>query len=166
MRFGGVVALGGVSFDVGYGQICGLIGPNGSGKTTLFNCISGFYRYGDGDILFEGRSLKNLGRYRMAGLGIGRTFQNVALFRRMSVRDNILVGAHHLGRSGFIANALRLPVVQQEDAAAVARLHDLLDLLDLNDVAADPGRQSAVRHAEARRIGARADRGSEAADAR
>jgi branched-chain amino acid transport system ATP-binding protein len=135
MRFGGVVALGGVSFDVGYGQICGLIGPNGSGKTTLFNCISGFYRFADGDILFEGRSLKNLGRYRMAGLGIGRTFQNVALFRRMSVRDNILVGAHHLGRSGFIANALRLPVVQQEDAAAVARLHDLLDLLDLNDVA-------------------------------
>ena len=61
MRFGGVVALGGVSFDVGYGQICGLIGPNGSGKTTLFNCISGFYRFADGDILFEGRSLKDLG---------------------------------------------------------------------------------------------------------
>ena len=61
MRFGGVVALGGVSFDVGYGQICGLIGPNGSGKTTLFNCISGFYRFADGDILFEGRSLKGLG---------------------------------------------------------------------------------------------------------
>ena len=136
MRFGGVVALGGVSFDVGYGQICGLIGPNGSGKTTLFNCISGFYRFTDGDILFEGRSLKNLGRYRMAGLGLGRTFQNVALFRRMSVRDNILVGAHHLGRSGFVANALRLPVVRQEDTVAVARLHDLLDLLDLNDVAA------------------------------
>ena len=135
MRFGGVVALGGVSFDVGYGQICGLIGPNGSGKTTLFNCISGFYRYTDGDILFEGRSLKNLGRHRMAGLGLGRTFQNVALFRNMSVRDNILVGAHHLGRSGFIANALRLPVVRREDAVAVARLHDLLDLLDLHDVA-------------------------------
>ena len=136
MRFGGVIALGGVSFDVGYGEICGLIGPNGSGKTTLFNCISGFYRYTDGDILFEGRSLKNLGRYRMAGLGLGRTFQNVALFRRMSVRDNILVGAHHLGHSGFIANAIRLPVVRQEDDVAVARLHDLLDLLDLNDVAA------------------------------
>ena len=119
MRFGGVVALGGVSFDVGYGQICGLIGPNGSGKTTLFNCISGFYRFTDGDIQFEGRSLKKLGRHRMAGLGIGRTFQNVALFRRMSVRDNILVGAHHLGRSGFISNALRLPVVRQEEDAGV-----------------------------------------------
>ncbi len=138
MRFGGVVALAGVSFDVGAGQICGLIGPNGSGKTTLFNCISGFYRYTDGDILFEGRSLKNLGRHRMAGLGLGRTFQNVALFRNMSVRDNILVGAHHLGRSGFISNALRLPVVRQEEAVAVVRLHDLLDLLDLDDVAGRP----------------------------
>jgi branched-chain amino acid transport system ATP-binding protein len=135
-NFGGFVALDNIGVEIRKGERFGLIGPNGSGKTTLFNCISGFYRYGDGDILFEGRSLKNLGRYRMAGLGIGRTFQNVALFRRMSVRDNILVGAHHLGRSGFIANALRLPVVQQEDAAAVARLHDLLDLLDLNDVAA------------------------------
>lgn len=135
MRFGGVVALAGVSFDVGYGQICGLIGPNGSGKTTLFNCISGFYRYTDGDIRFEGRSLKNLGRHRMAGLGLGRTFQNVALFRRMSVRDNILVGAHHLGRSGFIANAIRLPVVRKEDEQAFSRLDDLLDLLDLHDVA-------------------------------
>ena len=135
MRFGGVVALGGVSFDVGYGQICGLIGPNGSGKTTLFNCISGFYRYTDGDILFEGRSLKNLGRHRMADLGLGRTFQNVALFRNMSVRDNILVGAHHLSRSGFIANAVRLPVVRQEEVQAFGRLRDLLDLLDLHDVA-------------------------------
>ena len=71
----------------------------------------------------------------MAGLGIGRTFQNVALFRNMSVRDNMLVGAHHLGRSGFITNALRLPVVRREEQQAVARLRDLLDLLDLNDVA-------------------------------
>jgi branched-chain amino acid transport system ATP-binding protein len=135
MRFGGVVALGGVSFDVGYGQICGLIGPNGSGKTTLFNCISGIYRYADGEVLFEGRSLKGLPRHRMAGLGIGRTFQNVALFRLMSVRDNILVGAHHLGHSGFIANALRLPVVRREEKQAVGRLGDLLQLLDLDAVA-------------------------------
>ena len=138
MRFGGVVALGGVSFQVGYGQICGLIGPNGSGKTTLFNCISGFYRFTDGDINFEGQSLKGLGRHRMADLGLGRTFQNVALFRNMSVRDNVLVGAHHLGRSGFIANALRLPVVRREDVQAFARLRDLLELLDLNDVAERP----------------------------
>jgi branched-chain amino acid transport system ATP-binding protein len=136
MRFGGVAALSGVSFEVGHGEICGLIGPNGSGKTTLFNCISGFYRYTAGDIRFEGCSLKHLPRHRMAGLGLGRTFQNVALFRQMSVRDNILVGAHSLGHAGFIANALRLPVVRREDAQAGARLDDLLDLLDLRGVAA------------------------------
>ena len=116
-------------------QICGLIGPNGSGKTTLFNCISGIYRYAEGDILFEGSSLKGEPRYRMAPLGIGRTFQNVALFRSLSVRDNILVGGHHLARSGFTANALRLPLVRVEEATARGRLRDLLDLLTLGDVA-------------------------------
>jgi branched-chain amino acid transport system ATP-binding protein len=138
MRFGGVIALGGVSFDVGYSEICGLIGPNGSGKTTLFNCISGIYRYSDGDIAFEGSSLTGLPRYRMAKLGLGRTFQNVALFRPLSVRDNILVGAHHLGRSGFIANAFRLPFVQREDHDAESRMNDLLSLLDLHAVADRP----------------------------
>ncbi len=135
MRFGGIVALNGVSFEVGRRQICGLIGPNGSGKTTLFNCISGIYRHSRGEIRFEGQSLSGLPRHRMAGLGIGRTFQNVALFGSMTVRDNMLVGAHHLGRSGFIANALRLPAPALEDAQARARSDDLLDLLDLHDVA-------------------------------
>ena len=97
MRFGGIVALAGVSFDVGRNQICGLIGPNGSGKTTMFNCISGFYRYSQGDIVFDGTSLTGLPRHRMAGLGLGRTFQNVALFRTMTVRELWYVGAHHLG---------------------------------------------------------------------
>lgn len=138
VRFGGVIALGGVSFDVEHGQICGLIGPNGSGKTTLFNCISGFYRYEEGDIALEGRSLRSVPRHRMAALGIGRTFQNVALFRPLSVRDNVLVGAHHLGRSGFIANALRLPVVPREERAAATRMDALLELLDLRAVAAVP----------------------------
>jgi branched-chain amino acid transport system ATP-binding protein len=135
VRFGGVVALGGVSFDVGRGQICGLIGPNGSGKTTLFNCISGIYRCVRGDIRFEGRSLPGLPRHRMIELGIGRTFQNLALFRTMTVRQNVLVGAHHLGRSGFIANALRLPRVREEAHAAERQLRSLLDLLGLAEVA-------------------------------
>ncbi len=138
MRFGGVVALGGVSFDVGHRQIRGLIGPNGSGKTTLFNCISGIYRFVEGDILFEGRSLAKVPRHGMANVGLGRTFQNVALFKPLSVRDNILVGAHHLAHSGFIANALRLPVVRQEARAAEARLNDLMTLLDLHAVADTP----------------------------
>jgi branched-chain amino acid transport system ATP-binding protein len=135
VRFGGVTALNDVSFDVGQQEICGLIGPNGSGKTTLFNCISGFYRVNSGTINFDGKRLTGLPRHRMAGLGIGRTFQNVALFRRMSVRDNVLVGAHHTARSGFIANALRLPVVRREEREAEAVLDPLLDLLELRAVA-------------------------------
>ncbi len=135
IRFGGVIALAGVSFDVGRNQICGLIGPNGSGKTTLFNCISGIYRYTAGHILFDGQTLKGVPRHRMAHLGIGRTFQNVALFRGMSVADNILVGAHHLGRGGFVENALRMPVVRQEERQARGALAELLHMLDLEDVA-------------------------------
>ena len=135
MRFGGVTALAGVSFEVVRGQICGLIGPNGSGKTTLFNCISGIYRYNAGDIVFDGRSLTGMPRHRMAGLGLGRTFQNVALFRALTVRDNILVGAHHLGHGGFLADALRLPLAGREERAATTRLDELLHLLDLADVA-------------------------------
>src|SRR5208282_405042 len=88
-----------------------------------------------GHITFDGTRLTGLPRHRMASLGIGRTFQNVALFRRMSVRDNVLVGAHHEGRSGFIANALRLPMVRREEGAAAARLAPLLTLLDLGGVA-------------------------------
>jgi len=135
MRFGGVVALGGISFDVAPSQICGLIGPNGSGKTTLFNCISGIYRHTEGDIVFEGKSLTGLPRHRMAGLGIGRTFQNVALFRSLSVRDNVLVGAHHLGHSGFVANAIRMPLVRQEEWRAREKMAVLLHMLDLEAVA-------------------------------
>jgi branched-chain amino acid transport system ATP-binding protein len=138
VRFGGVIAVNGVSFDVGRSQICGLIGPNGAGKTTLFNCISGIYRCNEGEILFEGRKLAGEPRSRMASLGIGRTFQNVALFRTMTVRDNILVGGHHLGRSGFIANALRLPVVRREDRDVSGKAGYLLDLLDLGAVAEVP----------------------------
>ena len=138
VRFGGIVALGGVSFDVGERQICGLIGPNGSGKTTLFNCISGIYRCGEGDILFDGRSIARARRHDRARLGIGRTFQNVALFRAMSVRDNILVGVHHQGRSGFVANALRLPAVRREERDAAAKADRLLELLELQPVADQP----------------------------
>jgi len=138
VRFGGILALDGVSFEVAHGQICGLIGPNGSGKTTLFNCISGIYRLGRGDIAFDGHSLPPLPRHRRAALGIGRTFQNVALFPTMSVSDNVLVGAHALGRSGFLAHALRLPPVRREEAEARQKLAMLLALLGLEEVARVP----------------------------
>lgn len=135
VRFGGVVALNGVSFDVAPNQICGLIGPNGSGKTTLFNCISGFYRYSPGEIRFEGQSIADAKRHQMVDLGIGRTFQNVALFRAMTVRENVLVGAHHLAGAGFISHALRLSRARAEEQEAAEKATTLLRLLELEPFA-------------------------------
>ena len=85
VRFGGIVALAGVSFNLARGQILGLIGPNGAGKTTLFNCLSRLYQPSSGDILFEGKSILARPAHRIAEIGIGRTFQNVALFDRLTV---------------------------------------------------------------------------------
>jgi branched-chain amino acid transport system ATP-binding protein len=138
MRFGGVIAVGGVSLSVGQRNICGLIGPNGAGKTTLFNCISGIYRPSGGRIAFDGQEITGAPRHRMAGLGIGRTFQNVALFRTLSVRDNVLAGAHSRGGAGFVASALRLAPARREEAEAEGRLRPLLAMLDLASVAHVP----------------------------
>jgi len=135
VRFGGIAALDGVSFDVGNGQIAGLIGPNGAGKTTLFNCLSRLYEYQQGAILFEGGNLLDTPRHAIASLGIGRTFQNLALFRTMTVVQNIMLGAHCRSRGGFLANALRLPLVAREERAVSAQADRLVQLLDLRDVA-------------------------------
>jgi len=136
LRFGGIVALDRVSLDIARGQICGLIGPNGAGKTTLFNCLSRLYSPDEGDISFDGKPLLDVPRHRIAALGIGRTFQNLALFRTMSVRRNILVGAHCRIHSGFLSDALRLPHVQAEERALGRRVDDLVDMLGLGPVAA------------------------------
>ena len=133
VRFGGIVALDGVSFDVEAGSIVGLIGPNGAGKTTLFNCLSRLYECDRGDIVFDGRSLLAAPRHRIAAMGIGRTFQNVALFGSMSVLDNVRVGAHSRSSSGFFANALRLPSVPAEENTLSGRAGEILELLDLHD---------------------------------
>jgi len=136
VRFGGIVALEGVSFDVANGHIVGLIGPNGAGKTTLFNCLSRLYEFERGDIDFDGRSLKTLARHRIAAIGVGRTFQNLALFRSMTVRDNVLLGGHCRTRGGFLANMLRLPLVGREERRLQAQARELIELLDLQDVEA------------------------------
>ena len=131
VRFGGVVALDEVSFDVHAGQIVGLIGPNGAGKTTLFNCLSRLYQPSSGDILFEGRSLLAIPRHRIAAEGIGRTFQNVALFDRLTVLENVMVGRHSQTRSSFLANALRLPSVVTEQNGARDRAMELIEFMEL-----------------------------------
>ena len=138
LRFGGIAALEDVSFDVRPGEICGLIGPNGAGKTTLFNCLSRLYDVEKGEILFEGRSLRERSKYDVARLGIGRTFQNLALFHSMSVRDNVLVGGHCKSGGGFFADALRLPKVARSERRLGERAAELLATLDLTGVAAAP----------------------------
>jgi branched-chain amino acid transport system ATP-binding protein len=140
VRFGGILALDDISFDVNAGRICGLIGPNGAGKTTLFNCLSRLYQADAGTIQFAGKRLLQLPRYHVARLGIGRTFQNIALFQTMSVRDNVLIGGHCRGRNGFIANALRLPMVGREERLLSERATSLLEMLELTPIADEPVR--------------------------
>ena len=135
VRFGGIVALEDVSFDVMPGRIVGVIGPNGAGKTTLFNCLSRLYPFQGGSIFFGARSLLEIPRHGIAACGIGRTFQNLALFRTMSVLRNIMVGAHCRSRGGFLANALRMPLVAREEARVEAKARNLIELLDLQAVA-------------------------------
>ncbi|MBI5278321.1 MAG: ABC transporter ATP-binding protein [Burkholderiales bacterium] len=131
VRFGGIVALDGVSFDVKRGHICGLIGPNGAGKTTLFNCLSRLYPYQAGDMLFEGKSITNSPTHQIADMGIGRTFQNLAMFRTMPVRENVMVGAHCRSSAGFLSSALRLPSVSAEEAMLRDKARRIMDDLDL-----------------------------------
>ncbi|HQV56769.1 MAG TPA: ABC transporter ATP-binding protein [Ilumatobacteraceae bacterium] len=101
MRFGGVVALDGLSFDIGTGQICGLIGPNGAGKTTLFNVVSRIYQPQQGALMYRGTDLLRVPAHRIARLGIARTFQNLALFPTMTLLENVMVGAHRRGSVGY-----------------------------------------------------------------
>jgi branched-chain amino acid transport system ATP-binding protein len=134
VAFGGIVALDNVSFDVQPGQICGLIGPNGAGKTTLFNCLSRLYTPSHGTITFDGHPILSLPPDRIATIGIGRTFQNLALFNSMTVRENALTGAHSLMSAGFIADALRLPFVTREERKFAQIVDELISFLDLDKV--------------------------------
>ena len=138
LRFGGIVALDCVSFTIEEGQILGLIGPNGAGKTTLFNCVSRLYSPNRGEILFDGRSLLGWPPYRIAEIGIGRTFQNLALFAPQSVLDNVRIGAHARSRGDFVSDTLRLPWVRREEKVVTEIAWSLLRMLDLEDVALRP----------------------------
>jgi len=138
MRFGGIVALDDVSFDMGAGQILGLIGPNGAGKTTLFNCVSRLYTPNRGDLVFEGQSIIRDSPHHVAALGIGRTFQNLALFPTMTVLQNVMVGVHARTRSDFLSNALRLPSVAREERMMREGAMEAIAFLGLEGVVAHP----------------------------
>src|SRR3981189_3451939 len=109
VRFGGVVALDRVSFDVNAGEVVALIGPNGAGKTTLFNVIARVYRPAGGDVVLAGEPVLRLAPHQVVRRGLARTFQNLALFRSMTVLDNVLVGDHINTRSGFLGASAPLP---------------------------------------------------------
>jgi branched-chain amino acid transport system ATP-binding protein len=138
MRFGGIVALDAVSFDLAAGQIVGLIGPNGAGKTTLFNCVSRLYTPDEGEILFQGQSIIRDAPHHVAARGIGRTFQNLALFPTMSVLQNVMVGMHAGTHSDFLSNALRLPWVRREERQMRAAAMEMIAFLNLEAVAGQP----------------------------
>jgi len=138
LRFGGIVALDGVSFMLEEGQILGLIGPNGAGKTTLFNCVSRLYTPNRGDLLFEGQSMLWRPPYRISEIGIGRTFQNLALFAPQTVLDNIRLGGHAHSLSDFGSDALRLPWVRAQEETLTETAWSLIRMLDLEDVAMRP----------------------------
>ena len=135
LRFGGIIALDGVSFDQREGQILGLIGPNGAGKTTLFNCLSRLYSPDRGDIRFAGKSILSEPAHRITSIGICRTFQNLALFQRMNVLDNIRVGFHSTTQSNFFSNSVGLPSVRRQAAEVEYVAWTLIDYLDLRSVA-------------------------------
>jgi branched-chain amino acid transport system ATP-binding protein len=132
LSFGGVSALTLVDLSVREGSITGIIGPNGAGKTSLLNCISGFYRPQHGRVHFEGRDVTRVAPDRRAALGIGRTFQNVALFEGMSVLDNVKLGAHARLRSGIVSTMLGTRAARREELELRAQVEDeVLDFLEM-----------------------------------
>lgn len=135
-RFGGIVALDGVSFDVEPGQILGLIGPNGAGKTTVFNCISRFYDPEAGSIKFDGVDLLQLRPHDVIRAGVARTFQQAELFKTMSVFDNLLVGQHaRIGASG-LGGFLRTWLADRQVRHNAEAIIDFLDLREVCDMPA------------------------------
>ena len=135
VKFGGIVALDGVTFDIQRGQVLGLIGPNGAGKTTMFNCISRLYTPASGEIQFEGVTILDKPPHLMPDVGIGRTFQNVALFPNLTVMDNVLVGGHSKSNGDPISDALTLPWVRRQEKQLLAAAHEAIDYLNLGAVA-------------------------------
>jgi len=150
MVFGGLRAVGGVSFDVPAGSIFGLIGPNGAGKTTVFNCVTGVYTPTRGAIRFEGRRIDGEPAYAIADGGIARTFQNIRLFGAMTVLENVLVANHRATRASFFDALLRTKRYADDEAAMRARAMELLAIFGLDDEAG--AKASALPYGDQRRL--------------
>ncbi|MET0741219.1 MAG: ABC transporter ATP-binding protein [Candidatus Nanopelagicales bacterium] len=133
VRFAGVTALDSVSFDVAPMAIHAVIGPNGAGKSTLFNVVSGAYRPANGAVWFRGTDLTQTQPHDVAGLGVARTFQNIALLASETVEDNLMLGRHHLTHAGYLATAVGLPRVRREDRRHRTRAREIAAFVGLSD---------------------------------
>jgi len=132
-EFGGLRALDSVYLNIEEKEIFGIIGPNGAGKTTLFNIITGIYVPTEGNLIFNGQRLNNVPAYEIARLGIARTFQNIRLFNKLSVLDNVRMGSYGVTHSGFVAGMLGLPSSRREERQILENSQQLLDLVELSD---------------------------------
>ena len=131
IHFGGIKAVDGVSFQVNEGEVFTIIGPNGAGKSTIFNMISRIYDPSEGSIVFEGNELTEIPPHKVAGLGIARTFQNIELFERATVLQNLLVGRHAHRRTSLMAELLFLPSVRKQELQHREAAEKVIDFLDL-----------------------------------
>src|SRR3984893_833474 len=136
--FGGVQAVGRVSLEVQQGEILSVIGPNGAGKTTLLNMISGFYHPDSGRIMLEAADITHVRPNHVAELGVARTFQNIALFRGMTVLDNLMLGRHVRMKAGVLASFVYWGFAQREEVANRRRVEDIIDFLRIQDLRRRP----------------------------
>jgi branched-chain amino acid transport system ATP-binding protein len=138
VKFKGVTALSEVSFQAREGDIHAIIGPNGAGKSTMFNVISGVYFPTEGHVRYRGISVPDRRPDEIATLGVGRTFQNIALFASLSVEENLMLGRHHLTKASFLTSALGLPSVRREAAVHRKRAREIANFLKLDKVINTP----------------------------
>ena len=131
LRFGGVTALQDVTFDVNRNELFSIIGPNGAGKTSIFNCLNGVYRPQEGTIRFERTQIVGMRPSATAHLGIARTFQNLGLFVNLNVIDNLMLGRHHLMKTGFLAGAVWWGRAKREEIENRRRVEEIIDLIEL-----------------------------------
>jgi branched-chain amino acid transport system ATP-binding protein len=133
MRFGGVTALNDVNFHVNRGEICALIGPNGAGKTTVFNVVTGVYQPTEGDVVFNGNSIKGMKRNKITQSGIARTFQNVRLFGEMTALENVMTATDVHKKSGLLSGLFGTPRSRREEKAGLNRAMELLEFVGIAD---------------------------------
>ena len=138
MRFGGLLAVNGVSLDVQTKQVVSMIGPNGAGKTTVFNCLTGFYQPTGGSITLKGEAIHGLPGHRIARKGVVRTFQNVRLFKDMTAVENLLIAQHRHLNTNFLAGLLKTPAFRRSEQDAMEFAAHWLDRVDLLEVANRP----------------------------